>query len=241
VPGAITIVAAAMVALAGCQRPADSAPPPSYLPRVAERLGRPYDGQRVLRVKDRRLVLASGEGCLPGEPACAAALKELEGQPLALEIEQELLLADLSVALATLSSALGPRDFPCLLVADATQRRCLPFRPLSGEEFGAWLDAEKPFGKIRVVMRSDGMELVTDRGKVPGPDRFGPSIPTEIGRPDFDTLLRTLSRMKSRFPDEEEAVLAASARTTLGHAAQVLAALSGEDASRFGKTYLVYP
>jgi hypothetical protein len=175
------------------------------------------------------------------EPACAAALEKLRGRPIGLELDRGLLVADLSEALTLLPSALEPNDQACLIVGDARSTRCLPFRPMSGEELGSWLDAPKPLGKIRLVMRSDGIEVVADRGKVPGPDRFGPSLPPVLGKPDFEGLEPIMCQMSARFPEEDQAAVVPSARMSVGDVARALAALSGPDGSRFSRLFLVYP
>ena len=216
-------------------------PAPAWLPKIPEGYGRPFEPGPKLGVQDRRLRLPSGQTCVPDAPACAAELQSLKGQPLVLELDERLQMADLSVALATLGLALEPAQQACLEAWDGKERRCIPFRPFSGEEFGAWLDADKPLGKLRVVMRSDGLEVVTDRGKIPGPDRHGPSLPSLGSRPDYAGLEDAASRLKSRFPDETTAGLVPSASIPVAQAARVLALLSGPGGDRFEETFLVYP
>ena len=200
-----------------------------------------FQGRVRLTVQDRRLKLPSGQTCLPQEPACARPLESLRGEKLWLELDSSLRMADLSAPLAALGQALKVGDTCCLAVADSKGRRCVPLRPFSGDEFSAWLDADKPLGKIRVIMRADGLEVVTDRGKVPGPDRFGPSLPSVGTRPDFEALDTVISRIKARFPDEPEAGLAASPSISVAQAARVLALLNGPGGCRFEETFLVYP
>lgn len=216
-------------------------PVPAWLPRVPDGYGVAWDARVTLRVSERQLVLPGGHRCLPEEAACAAALAALHGERLALELDGGLRVADLSGPLAALTFGLEEGETACLAVADSKGRRCVPFRPFSGEDFAAWLDAEKPLGKVRVVMRSDGMEVVTDRGKVPGPDRYGPSLPSPGTRPDFAGLDSALLRLSLRFPDEDEAGLAASPSIPVEQAARVLAMLNGPDGERFARTFLVYP
>jgi hypothetical protein len=209
---------------------------------VPDGRGERYSARAELGVRDRRLVLPSGRVCgLPADDGCARELEALRGEPLALDLGASVLMAELSGPLALLSQALEPGDQACLLAADASSTRCLPFRPMSGEEFGAWLDADRPLGKIRLVMRSDGIEVVADRGKVPGPDRFGPSLPSVGGRPDFAGLEPLTRALATRFPDEEQAAVVPSARMSIAEVAGALAALSGVDAERFPRTFLVYP
>ena len=242
--GALAAAGLALVsgACARCSPPVAPAPPPAHLAAVPDGFGEPYSERRVLRVRERALVLVDGRACgdPAGDAACAEALVALRGEPLAVEIDAALLMADLSAPLAALARALEPGQQACLVVRDSKSVRCLPFRPMSGEEFGAWLDAPKPFGKIRIVMRSDGIEVVADRGKVPGPDRFGPSLPSKLGKPDFEGL-EPIARALGHNFDDEEAVVVPSAGTTFAAAARALGALSGPGAERFPRTFLVYP
>ena len=216
-------------------------PPPEWLPKVPEGYGEPFQSGTVLGVQDRRLRLPSGQPCLPEAPACTSALEGLRGQRLVFEVDEKLKMADLSAALAALGVALGPKDQACLETWDGKQRRCVPFRPFSGDDFGAWLDADLPLGKIRVVMRTDGLEVVTDRGKIPGPDRFGPSLPSPGARPDYAGMEDAAAKLASRFPDETTAGLVPSASIPVSQAARVLSLLSGPGGERFGQTFLVYP
>jgi hypothetical protein len=237
-----SFVLAVVAALCACKAPVRAAPPADpALARVPEGYGRPYAADLVLSVKERALLLPGNRACGLTDVGCTQALAALQGRSLALELDPALPMADLSVPLSRLSEALGNDGAACLTVSDAKELRCLPFRPLSGEQFGAWLDADKPLGKIRVVMRSDGLEVVTDRGKVPGDDRFGPSLPPLAGRPDFEGLDRLLSRVARRFPDEDEAVLAPSPSMRIGEVSRALGAMSGPGGERFPKVFLVYP
>ena len=233
------------IAVAGlacsCRGSTASSPPPQWLPKVPEGYGRPYRGGPLLKVRDRRLVLPSGQTCLGQESACAKALSQLRGQDLVLELNEQLNMADLSAAFAALGEALEKGDQVCLEVFDGKERRCVPFRPFSGDDFGAWLDAEKPLGKIRIVMRTDGLEVVTDRGKIPGPDRFGPSLPSAGSRPDYAGVEDAAAKLKARFPDEDTAGLVPSASIPVSQAARVLSLLNGPQGERFEKTFLVYP
>ncbi len=223
-----------------CGEPAPG-PAPGWLPKVPEGYGRPFRAGVTLRVQDRRLVLPSGMACLGLESSCAQALARLRGEDLVLELDEALKMADLSAALAALAEALDPGDQACLAAFDGKERRCVPFRPFSGEDFGAWLDADKPLGKIRIVMRSDGLEVVTDRGKLPGPDRYGPSLPSLAARPDYAGADDAAARLEARFPDEDTAGLVPSASIPVAQAARVLSLLSGPQGERFERTFLVYP
>lgn len=237
--GPLTVLAAL-----ACSRPTappPAAPMPPHLARVPDGHGVPYAGQPRLTVRERRLVLPDDRVCRPEEPACAAALADLQDGPLAIDLSKDLLMAELSEPLALLARALAPGETACLLVADSASMRCVPFRPFGSDDFAAWLDASKPLGKVRVILRGDGMEVVARRGKLPGPDRYGPSLPTVAGKPDFDGLERAAAKLAAHFSDEEEAALAPSGATRLEVAARALSSLSGPAGERFGTTYLVYP
>ncbi len=232
----------ALTLATSCKAPARSGPPADpALIQVPDGYGRPFAAGASLSVKDRALVLPGGRRCGLTDVGCAEALAALRGKPLALELDPAMSMADLTVPLSRLAEALEDGATACLAVSDRRERRCVAFRPLSGEEFGAWLDADMPAGKLRVVMRADGLEVVADRGKVPGPDRFGPSLPPLAGRPDFEGLDRLLGKLARRFPDENEAALAPSPGLPLRDVGRALGLLSGRGGERFPKAYLVYP
>ncbi|MBI5545740.1 MAG: hypothetical protein HY901_17770 [Deltaproteobacteria bacterium] len=235
---ALALVAA--TAAAACHK-APPSPPPAWLPRVPDGYGEPYEAKAVLGVQDRRLRLPTGQVCGAEAADCAEPLAALQGQALALELDGSSRMADLSAPLAALALALRPGATACLAVADSQGRRCVPFRPFSGDDFGAWLDADKPLGKLRVIMRSDGMEVVADRGKLPGPDRYGPSLPPVEGKPDFAGLDRAASLLAVRFRDETVAGLAPSPSLPVAQVAHALALLNGPGGGRFETTFLVYP
>lgn len=231
------------LAFAGaCRAPARPVSPADpKLIQVLDGYGRPYAAGVSLSVQERALILPGGRRCGLTDVGCAEALAALRGKAIALELDPDLAMADLTVPLSRLSEGLEDRATACLAVSDSRERRCIPFRPMSGEEFGAWLDAEKPLGKLRVVMRADGMEVVADRGKVPGPDRFGPSLPTVAGLPDFLGLDPMLGKLARRFPEEDEACLAPSSGLALREVGKALGMLSGPGGERFPRPYLVYP
>jgi hypothetical protein len=225
----------------GCSRSKAGLPALPHLAQVPKDFGKPFEGQLVLEVHERKLAIPGAGLCTIEEPGCAKTLEGLQGRPLALDLDRELLMADLSKPLAALGRAIAPEELVCLLVSDTKVGRCIPFRPFSGEEFGQWLDAEEPVGKIRVVMRADGLEVVAARGKVPGPDRFGPSLSPVNGRPDFEGLDRLMLKLANRFQGEDDAGLVPSPSMKIESVARALAALSGPDGERFSKTFLVYP
>ena len=65
-----------------------------------------------------------------------------------------------------------------------------------------WIDLPEP-GRLRVVMRGDGYELATSVGKLPGPDRNGPSVPLRQGRHDLGRLRLAFEALLDRFSTED--------------------------------------
>jgi hypothetical protein len=198
----------------GCKAPARPGPPPDpKLIRVPDGYGRPYSAEVTLSVRDRLLLLPGGRRCGLTDIGCAQALAALRGKAVALELDPALAMADLTMPLSRLSEALEDNATACLAVSDSRERRCVAFRPFSG----------------------------ADRGKVPGPDRFGPSLPPIAGRPDFNGLDRTLGRLARRFPEENQAALAPSPGLELRDVGRALGLLSGPGGERFPRAFLVFP
>ena len=106
--------------------------------------------------------------------------------------------------------------------------------------FDAWLDDPKP-GKLRVVERQDGLELVSGIGKLPGPDPNGPTVPVRGGRLDVGTARAGLQRLQGRF-HAPDACLVPSFGTELRAVGTVLSAFwVGPKEPLFEKVCLVYP
>jgi hypothetical protein len=106
--------------------------------------------------------------------------------------------------------------------------------------FDAWLDDPKP-GKLRVVQRQDGLELVSGIGKLPGPDPNGPTVPVRGGRVDVATARDGLQRLQARFR-AADACLVPSFGTELRAVGTVLSAFwSGPKEPLFDTVCLVYP
>nr|WP_217277788.1 hypothetical protein [Corallococcus exiguus] len=107
--------------------------------------------------------------------------------------------------------------------------------------FRAWLEEVAP-GKLRIIQRADGFELSTSVGKLPGPDRNGPSVPVRGGRQDIATLRRELARLKTRFTTSDDLCLVPSFGTEV---VQVARALGGtyvaQEEGLFDTLCLVYP
>ncbi|WP_223636431.1 hypothetical protein [Corallococcus sp. EGB] len=107
--------------------------------------------------------------------------------------------------------------------------------------FRAWLEEVAP-GKLRIIQRADGFELTTSVGKLPGPDRNGPSVPVRGGRQDLATLRRELARLKTRFTTSDDLCLVPSFGTEV---VQAVRALGGTyvapEEGLFDTLCLVYP
>jgi hypothetical protein len=106
--------------------------------------------------------------------------------------------------------------------------------------FDAWLDDPRP-GKLRVVQRQDGLELVSGIGKLPGPDPNGPTVPVRGGRLDVGTARAGLQRLQTRF-HAPDACLVPSFGTELRAVGTVLSAFwAGPKEPLFETVCLVYP
>jgi hypothetical protein len=106
--------------------------------------------------------------------------------------------------------------------------------------FDAWLDEPKA-GKLRIIQRQDGLELVSGIGKLPGPDPNGPTVPVRGGLLDVATTREGLQRMQLRF-HAPDACLVPSFGTELRAAATVLSAFwGGPKEPLFERVCLVYP
>ncbi|QSQ24030.1 hypothetical protein JY651_03360 [Pyxidicoccus parkwayensis] len=92
------------------------------------------------------------------------------------------------------------------------------------EGFRAWLEEVAP-GKLRIIQRSDGFELTTSVGKLPGPDANGPSVPVRGGKQDLVTLRRALGLLKGRFKTSEDICLVPSFGTEVAQAVRALGAV----------------
>lgn len=231
----LSIIASLLSALAGCSKAPPPVPAPPGLATIPAGHGSPYTPRPLLRIRDRALVLPSGERC-PLSGSCPG-LQALAGQPLAIELEASLIVAELSQPLGLIAARLGPGETICLRVAAGGQARCLDVLPRPAAALGAWMDAERPLAKIRLMVRADGMEVVTARGKIPGPDRYGPSIPTKDGRHDAALLSQSLARLAAYFPEERDAALLASPQTAAQTVATALDALGNASENQFSKRF----
>ncbi|HLT28980.1 MAG TPA: hypothetical protein VK013_02995 [Myxococcaceae bacterium] len=104
-----------------------------------------------------------------------------------------------------------------------------------------WMDLPEP-GRLRVVMRGDGYELATSVGKLPGPDRNGPSVPLRQGRNDLGRLRLALQALLGRFTTEDMICWVPSFGMELATVARSLAATYEEDGDPlFKRQCLVFP
>ncbi len=107
--------------------------------------------------------------------------------------------------------------------------------------YQAWIDDPVP-GKLRVIHRSDGYELQTNLGKLPGQDPNGPSVPVRGGKYDLATLQRGLEKIQKRFKEAPDLCFVPSFGMELSNASRAMAAnYVRADTSYFAQTCLVYP
>src|SRR5262249_61362863 len=112
-----------------------------------------------------------------------------------------LLVPDDAVYMADVAPLLAALDDAKLVVWILPPDGKVAFRVALRDEaaFDAWLDDPKP-GKLRVIQRQDGLELVSGIGKLPGPDPNGPTVPVRGGRLDVATTRQGLERLQGRLP-----------------------------------------
>ena len=110
-----------------------------------------------------------------------------------------------------------------------------------GPAFDAWLHLPKP-GALRIIQRQDGLELVSNVGKLPGGDANGPTVPRRGGQLDVALAREGMERLKSRFPEADALCLVPSIGTELRETASVLsAACDAAGHPLFATLCLVYP
>ena len=229
------VIALLLAALVSCSKAPPPIPAPPGLAEIPAGHGSPYTPRPLLRIRDRALVMPSGEICPESGPC--PGLQALVGQPLSIEFEASLLVAELSRPLGQVAAILGSGETVCLRVAAAGQARCLDVLPRPASALGPWMDAERPLAKIRLMVRADGMEIVTARGKIPGPDRYGPSVPTKGGRHDAALLSQSLAKLAAYFPDENHVALLASPQTSAQTVAMALDTLGHASKNQFSKSF----
>jgi hypothetical protein len=248
-----------LVALAGCQREENAAALKALAPAplaplqrsVAADAGReaayrvkpaPVWGQAlptaavqillqgaVVQVGSARFDVATPKGC---DDVLAAVGK----RPVLLVPDGDTYLAQVAPLLAALDDA-GVETWllhPLGKVAFHVSLRDAP-------TFDAWLHEPKP-GALRVIERQDGLELVSNVGKLPGSDANGPTVPRRGGQLDVALAREGLERLKGRFADANTLCVVPSFATELRETASLLtAAWTSEDGPLFASVCLVYP
>ncbi len=107
--------------------------------------------------------------------------------------------------------------------------------------FQNWLD-EPVAGKLRVIHRTDGFELQTGLGKLPGPDVRGPTVPVRGGKMDLTTLQRGMKQISNRFRGAPDLCFVPSFGMSLNDTARAMAAnFVDETTAYFPTTCMVYP
>jgi len=223
-----------LLSSAGACKPKEGTAPESW-PVIAGGMAAPALASPILELS--RLGLRGVDG---GPDPAGVAL--LGAEQLTVTGSATSLLNDLAPALHRIRHVRGSDRSLCVAARDQhRQPRCVRIRLLIEDDFHAWLDGTESRSKIRVVMRSDGMEVAGARGKVPGPDRFGPSILPVNGQPDFSRLDAVSAQLKRQLPEETEAGILASAATPFDLVVKAAACLNGPDAKRFPSTFIVVP
>ena len=162
-------------------------------------------------------------------------LATIAGRPALLVPDDRAYMAELAPVLAALDDARVPT-----FVLHPGGSVAFPIALSDEKTFDAWLDEPRP-GKIRVIQRQDGLELVSAVGKLPGPDPNGPTVPVRGGRLDVATARDGLQRLQGRF-HAPDACLVPSFGTELRAVATVLTAFwSGPTQPLFQRICLVYP
>lgn len=218
--------------LAGCeqkQRGSMRAAPPEQLPTLspatdasATKVPQEPPNLTVLTVTNGRLALNGGP------------VLDLPHGQTALAADDESFIAQIASALGALD------DHDTKVFFRSRGGGSFPVTLMDEPAFRAWLDNGEP-GKLRVILRSDGLELSTNMGKLRGPDPNGPSVPTREGRLDIPTMRHGLQLLKGRFTNAKDAALVPSHGTELAKVADALAGFWDEDGAMFETVYLVYP
>lgn len=182
-------------------------------------------------------VRLAGETFMPARPGDAARVAErVKGKIVLLVPDADTFFAQSSELLEALRDA---ADEVWLKHPDAAVAYRLVLRDEEG--FRAWL-AEVAPGKLRIIQRSDGFELSTSVGKLPGGDPNGPSVPVRGGKQDIATLRKGLGRLKGRFKTTEDICLVPSFGTEVAQAARALSGVyTAPGEPLFETLCLIYP
>lgn len=163
------------------------------------------------------------------------------GGAVVLAVEGEAFLAQVAPALAALDDLAREARAEVWLQHPAEPGVAFPLLLRDEAAFNVWLDEPK-LGKVRVIQRADGFELMTNIGKLPGADPNGPTVPVRGGQMDIAQLRRGLGRLKERFSKADDACLVPSFGTDVQAVARALSgfwAAAGEPI--FSQVCLVYP
>jgi len=209
------------------------APAPVFGEEPPSRALRLALGARTARLGDEDFQLGSGESM----QKLKAKLEAADGPKVLLSVQDDAFLAQAAPALEALDDA-GAQLW---IQHPADPRATFPVLLRDEPSFQIWLDEPK-LGKVRVVQRADGFELMTNIGKLPGADPNGPTVPVRGGQMDVATLRRGLSRLKERFSKADDACLVPSFGTEVQSVARALTGFwSAAGEPIFSKVCLVYP
>lgn len=208
-------------------------------------------GRSILKIHGRSLETAEGKAVCSPEGTVCPGLKPLAekagnngfGAPsLALDIPADTPSAALNAPFSALAETLpGVALHPvCIRASVEGGSRCVNALLRTQESMKGWMAALEPLDKLRLVIRNDGMEVVTRHGKIPGPDRFGPSIPARKGVHDFDLLYQDAARLSARFPQESQVAVLAGGQTTMQTLAMAMDTMRRASGGRLRDFILVY-
>lgn len=226
---------------AACTAPV---PAPPELAVVAKDSGTAFSPELpVLKIQGERLILHSGTPC-PERAPCPILADSLPPtpSPVVLDIPADAIAAQLRKPLGILADArpdIAFRDV-CLRVSAGGESRCLGAMLRPESSIAGWLGSMESPAKIRLVVRQSGMEVVTIHGKIPGPDRYGPSIPAVGGVHDFGLLAKDMAMLSAKFPDEREVVLLLSPQTPFQTAVLTMDTAQKASGGQFSRFILAY-
>jgi hypothetical protein len=249
----------ALVVLAGCQReepapplkalapapllplqavlPADAGREAAYQVRPAAVFGQPVPAAAVrLLLRGSEVQVASDRFDVSTAEGCQKALAVCGNGAVLLVPDADTYLAQLAPLLATLDDA-GTDTW--LLHPSGKVAFHLALRDAAA--FDTWLHVPRP-GALRIIQRQDGLELVSNVGKLPGSDANGPTVPRRGGQLDVALAREGLERLKSRFLDADTLCVVPSFATEVRETGALLsAAWASADGPLFATLCLVYP
>ncbi len=169
-------------------------------------------------------------------PGCAGVLAAVGNGPALLVPDADTYLAQVAQLLAALDDGAVETWLlhPSGKVAFHVVLRDAP-------TFDAWLHQPKP-GALRIIQRQDGLELVSNMGKLPGGDPNGPTVPRRGGQLDVALAREGLEQLKRRFGQADTLCVVPSFATELRETSALLtAAWASEEEPLFGSLCVVYP